>query len=259
MNNSHFIRLRSVSLNYPILNGDDNSLRGLLRKTTTPSTNHIGTQENGKKYVKGLTNVSLDIEEGDRIGLLGSNGAGKTTLLKTIAGIYLPSSGDLSLNGRISSLLDMGLGLDEDANGIENIFLAGYLRGRSKQETEKVLDDIIDFTDLGDFIYLPVRAYSAGMRTRLAFSIATAIVPDILLIDEVIGTGDEKFIQKSKARMEAIMSKASILVFASHNNALVKDYCNKGAVFKEGNMIFCGDVEDAVDQHMYLMKEQHKN
>ncbi|KZD05698.1 ABC transporter ATP-binding protein [Thalassospira xiamenensis] len=255
MNNTHFIRLKNVSLNYPILSGEGNSLRGLLRQTTSRKSNHIGTEENGNRYVKGLTDISLEVEEGDRIGLLGSNGAGKTTLLKTIAGIYLPSAGELKVNGRVSSLLDMGLGLDEDASGVENIYLAGYLRGRSKQETAAVLDDIIEFTEIGDFIHLPVRAYSSGMRTRLAFSIATAIVPDILLIDEVIGTGDEKFIQKSKKRMEAIMSKASILVFASHNNSLVMDYCNKGAVFEEGKMVFCGDVGDAVDCHMKMMSE----
>jgi ABC-type polysaccharide/polyol phosphate transport system ATPase subunit len=251
MTQDRFIRVQNASLFYPILNSERASVRGWMRAIAggADSGTPFFKDKGGHKFVRALDNLSFEIGSGVRLGLLGSNGAGKSTLLKMIAGIYPPSNGKLDIGGTISSVLDLGVGMDADATGRDNIVLTGYLRGLTRQQSEAHTDDVIEFADIGSFIDMPVRTYSSGMTTRLAFALATTIVPDILLLDEIIAAGDAAFVNKSRLRMESVMERARILVFASHANGLIRAYCNKGLVMDKGRVVFMGDVEEAIAIH----------
>jgi ABC-2 type transport system ATP-binding protein len=249
MTEDRFIRIQNVSLFYPILNSERASVRGWMRAIAGGADTPFFKDSGGHKLVRALDNLSFEITSGVRLGLLGSNGAGKSTLLKMIAGIYPPSAGKLDIGGTISSVLDLGVGMDSDATGRDNIVLMGYLRGFTRQQSEAHSEDVIEFADIGNFIDMPVRTYSAGMMTRLAFALATTIVPDILLLDEIVAAGDAAFVNKSRLRMESVMERASILVFASHANNLIRAYCNRGLVIDKGRVIFFGDVEEAIAVH----------
>lgn len=245
-----FIRIQNASLFYPILSSERASVRGWMRAIAGGSDS--GTffkDKGGNKFVRALDDLTIEIKSGVRLGLLGSNGAGKSTLLKMIAGIYAPSAGSLDVGGTINHVLDLGVGMDPDATGRDNITLSGYLRGISRKESDAHSQDIIEFADIGRFIDMPVRTYSAGMGARLAFSLATTMVPDILLLDEIIAAGDAAFVNKSRARMESVMEKASILVLASHADTLLRSYCNKGLVMNRGRIVFFGDVDEAIEVH----------
>jgi len=251
MTDDRFIRVQNASLFYPILNSERASVRGWMRAIagSAESGTPFFKDKAGHKLVRALDNLSFEIGSGVRLGLLGSNGAGKSTLLKMISGIYPPSSGKLDISGTISSVLDLGVGMDMDATGRDNIVLTGYLRGFTRQQSEAHTDDVIEFADIGSFIDMPVRTYSAGMTTRLAFALATTIAPDILLLDEIIAAGDAAFVNKSRLRMESVMKRARILVFASHASGLIRAYCNKGLVMDKGRVVFLGDVEEAIEIH----------
>jgi ABC-type polysaccharide/polyol phosphate transport system ATPase subunit len=250
MTAERYIRLKNVSLSYPILNSERASVRGLMRAIAGgASEGRFFNDRGGHGFVRALDNVSFEVTNGVRLGLLGSNGAGKTTLLKMIAGIYPPSTGKLDVSGTINSVLGLGMGMDIDASGRENIVLMGYLRGLSRRESEAHSEDVIKFADIGEFIDMPVRTYSAGMTARLAFALATTIVPDILLLDEIIAAGDADFVNKSRLKMESIMERAGILIFASHANNLIRAYCNKALVMDRGRPVFLGDVDEAIAIH----------
>jgi ABC-2 type transport system ATP-binding protein len=249
MTEDRYIRIQNVSLFYPILNSERASVRGWMRAIAGSADTAFFKDSGGHKLVRALDNLSFEVASGVRLGLLGSNGAGKSTLLKMIAGIYPPSTGKLDIGGTISSVLDLGVGMDSDATGRDNIVLMGYLRGFSRQESESHIEDVVEFADIGNFIDMPIRTYSAGMMTRLAFALATTIVPDILLLDEIVAAGDAAFVNKSRLRMESVMKRARILVFASHANNLIRAYCNKGLVIEKGRMLFFGDVDEAIAIH----------
>lgn len=187
--------------------------------------------------VRAIDHLSLEIREGDRIGLVGHNGAGKTTLLRTIAGIFKPTAGALEIEGTVGALLDPSAGMDVEATGRENIFLRGYVLGMSKAEIAARIDEIAEFTELGDFLELPVKTYSAGMYSRLGFALSTSIAPDILLIDEGIGAGDERFQKKAKLRTDEAIHRSKILIVASHSNELIDTYCNRKLTFERGRII----------------------
>ena len=204
----------------------------------------IGTGETGRVVVKALDGVSFDIREGDRIGLLGHNGSGKTTLLRTLAGIYEPASGMIQTSGRVFPLFDLQLGMDQDATGIENIWMRGKLLGLSTQQIRGALDDIAEFTELGDYLYMPIRTYSAGMMVRLAFAISTAVTPEILILDEMIGAGDAAFVTRADARLRSFLARTGILVIASHSMPMLRQWCNKGMLLEHGKLIACGPLED---------------
>ena len=186
--------------------------------------------------VKALVDVSLEIASGDRIGLAGHNGAGKTTLLRVVAGIYHPTAGRVSVSGTVGALLSPQGGMDPDLSGIENIYLKGRLLGLSKTEIDVLAEEVADFTDLGQFISLPLRTYSAGMVARLAFAISTAIKPSILLIDEGIGAGDAGFKDKVKARVDAFVARSQIVVLASHDVSLMERLCNRIVRLEHGRV-----------------------
>lgn len=190
--------------------------------------------------VRAIDNLNLEIADGDRIGLIGHNGSGKTTLLRVLAGIYKPASGSINIQGRVGTLLDPSAGMDSEATGIENVFLRGYLLGMSKREIEANLPDIADFTNLGDFLFLPMKTYSAGMAARLAFAISTAPRHDILLIDEGIGAGDIDFQEKARRRVEGLFSRTRIVLLASHSDTLIRQFCNRCLTMEHGRLI--GDM-----------------
>jgi ABC-type polysaccharide/polyol phosphate transport system ATPase subunit len=188
------------------------------------------------QHIIALDGISFSLEAGDRLGLVGGNGAGKTTLLKTLYGIYEPSGGTVTINGRVDALFNINLGFRREATGRRNIVIRGLINGWSPEEIQERMDDIISFSELGDFIDVPFKVYSQGMAARLAFSIATTFEPEILLMDEWIGAGDPSFQEKARARMNALAEKAGIIVLASHNHALLKRICNKVLELEHGKV-----------------------
>src|SRR4051794_36653581 len=218
------ITLRNVSVDIPVFAVGNNSLKTtLLRKAVGGRFAKAGSNV----IVNALNDVSFDVRDGQRIGLVGRNGAGKTTLLRVLAGVYPPTSGQAEIIGRVSPMFDISLGMSPDSTGIENIKVCGALWGLSRAEVAAGIDDVIDFTELGDYLNIPVRTYSAGMLLRLSFAIATLRQPEILLLDEIIGVGDASFMAKAKARLEKIVSRAQILVVSSHSDIIIRDLCEK--------------------------------
>ena len=197
-------------------------------------------------YVKALDGINLDLRDGDRLALVGHNGAGKSCLLRVLAQVYLPTAGRISVDGRVSSVLTTSLGFKTEATGYENIMLSGLLRGFTKEEVHEVIPDIEDFCELGYYLNLPIRTYSKGMKVRLGFAIATAVHPDILMIDEILGAGDAGFQKKARPRITAIMDHAQILAIASHSNSLIEEFCNKAVWLDHGQIRAYGPIEDVL-------------
>lgn len=247
-----FIKLENVSLDY-ILKTGSNSMKKhffqLIRKLLKVQLDATAFHS----CYRALNNINLDIQKGDKLGILGRNGAGKSTMLRVLAEIYKPNIGKVTAQGLTSCLFDISLGLNPEATGEENIITLGILKGLTKSEAVKLIPDVAEFSELGDFLYKPVRMYSAGMGMKLAFGVATAGHPDILLIDEVIGVGDSKFQQKARARVEKLMHNSNILVITSHDNEIIKKFCNKAIVLEKGNMQYLGDVDTAISVYNQLL------
>lgn len=186
--------------------------------------------------VKALNNVTLTVREGDRLGIIGHNGAGKSTLLKVLAGVYPPSHGRRLVEGRISSLFDLVLGFEQEASGWENIAYRGYLQGETPRSVRAKMDAIAEFSELGEFLDTPVKYYSSGMVVRLAFSIATAIDPEILLVDEVLSAGDAAFQKKARERMDELISQARLLIMVSHDLEAISEICNRAVWMDHGHI-----------------------
>lgn len=196
-----------------------------------------------RKFVA-LDDINFELKKGDRLAILGLNGAGKSTLLKTIVGVYKPTSGAIYKTGVIAPLLELGAGFDQNYSGRENIYLYGAILGYSRDYIDERIDDIVSFSELGHFIEVPVKNYSSGMRARLGFSIATAVEPDILILDEVLSVGDAKFRKKSLAKVQSMFDQGVTVLFVSHNIDQVKAICNKAILLEHGKVIASGDVED---------------
>ena len=229
------IRADQVHIDFPIYENSDRSLKNLLLKRSVGGLIGVGKSE--MRVVHALSGVSFEASPGDRIALLGHNGSGKTTLLRSLAGVYKPSCGHLTVLGQITSLLDVSMGLDPDATGYENIFIRGVLAGISRAEIESQVDVIATFSELGEFLSLPVRSYSSGMMLRLAFAISTNNYADILLMDEWLSVGDEGFMQKAEARLQELVSNASILVIATHDQSLANRICNRHFYLSAGQIV----------------------
>jgi ABC-2 type transport system ATP-binding protein/lipopolysaccharide transport system ATP-binding protein len=235
------IKLDRVSVAFPIYSSGNRSIKNAVIAATTG-----GRIANEQKHVviQALDDVSLEIGHGDRVGLIGHNGAGKTTLLRVMAGIYEPPQGEVTIEGAVTPMFDTGLGIDIESTGYENITLRGLYMGLSKAEIARRMDSIVEFTELGEFLSLPVRTYSAGMQARLTFAIATSIEPEILLLDEGIGVGDADFLEKANKRLASFVKDAGILVLASHSQNLIEDFCNKAAIMEHGRITWYGDVAE---------------
>jgi lipopolysaccharide transport system ATP-binding protein len=214
-----------------------------------------GEKRNSSLSVCALRNISLSIANGDRVGVLGHNGAGKTSLLRLITGVYPPSDGFLKVDGVISSLTDFTLGMEPDATGLKNIIFRLIFMGYSYKEANAAIDSIVDFSGLGEFVNLPVRTYSTGMYMRLAFSISTHFSPDILVLDEVIGAGDEAFREKAKTRLNSLLENSRIVILSSHDLGAIKLYCDKALILEKGNLKFFGPVNEAVDIYLDVLEK----
>lgn len=198
--------------------------------------------------VKALDCVNITIKKGDRVGLLGRNGSGKSTFLRSLAGVYIPDSGLLTINSPVGSLFELNVGTDEDATGYENIPLLMASRQIKLSKYDEVVKDIEDFTELGDALNRPLRTYSQGMKLRIAFAIATFKQNNqILLMDEVINVGDKQFRKKSDKRIKKMMNKAASLVLASHSASILKTHCSRGIIFEKGRIIFDGSINEAIN------------
>jgi len=203
-----------------------------------------------------LRNVSFELHSGDKLGVMGMNGAGKSTLLALVAGILHPDEGTVETTGRVAALLELAAGFHRDFTGRENIFLAGQLRGLTRRQMNAYLDDIIEFAEIGDFIEQPVRTYSSGMLMRLAFSVATTVTPDVLIVDEVISVGDAFFQHKCNQRMRELTAGGTALIFVSHSTDQIRAICNRGLVLDRGRPIYLGSSERAADTYLKHIRER---
>ncbi len=201
-----------------------------------------------------LNDISFTIEKGDRVGVLGFNGAGKSTLLKVIAGVLKPTKGSVKVSGVIAPMLELGAGFDMNYSGKENIFLYGATMGYSRKFIEEKYDEIVEFSELGDFINVPVKNYSSGMRARLGFAIATAVEPEVLILDEVLSVGDAKFRQKSEAKIRSMFDKGITVLFVSHSTQQVLNICNKAIILEKGKLIAQGDAKEICDKYNQMVK-----
>lgn len=205
-----------------------------------------GLLGSAKRGHRGLHDINLDIQSGERVGLIGPNGSGKSTLLRVIAGIYFPTQGTVELEGRVSSMLTVGLGMQMDYTGYRNIDLSLIVAGVPRADREGLKQKIAEFSELGEFLHQPVRNYSSGMAMRLKFSCATAIRPDVLLLDEWLGAGDMDFKDKATDRMNDLVSEAGIVVLATHNVPLMKKVCNKAVWLERGKLMAKGEIDDVI-------------
>lgn len=237
---STLIELNSVDLVYPIYSVRAQSLRNAVANLSVGGK--LLRDGSDIIYVKALSSISFTLNERDRLGIIGHNGAGKTTLLKLIAGIYEPTKGRVRVNGQISSMIDVGLGLDPNVTGRDNIINMGRMRGFTTKQILGRMNEIIEFSGLGSYIDLPIKIFSTGMASRLVFSVATTLDPDILLFDEWLNTGDAEFIEKATERMNFLMDKSRGMILASHSFDLIKKMCNKLLVLDAGQQVYFGDV-----------------
>lgn len=196
-----------------------------------------------------LRNVSFSLAEGEILGVIGRNGGGKSTLFKALSNIYLPDEGEITVNGKVSTLLSLGTGFDPQLSGRDNIYLNGSFLGLSKREIDGMFDEVVDFSEIRDFIDHPVKNYSSGMYARLAFSIAVNIQPDILLLDEVLGVGDEKFQQKAIAKMEELMSRARAILLVAHSTSLINRVCTKALWIDHGEVKAFGAAREVTREY----------
>jgi lipopolysaccharide transport system ATP-binding protein len=241
------IEFRDVSIDFPIYNASGRSLKKRLMQVATGG--QLGADQQGRVVVRALENLNFSINDGDRVALIGHNGAGKSTLLRLLSGVYQPSSGIASINGQVGSLIDISLGIDPEASGRSNIFFRGALLGMTKAQVKDQLDEIIEFSELGDFIDMPVRTYSTGMHLRLAFAVSTVVRPNILLMDEWLSVGDEGFKIKAEARLTELVQATNILVIATHSHHMIKATCNRVIWLEHGKIRMEGAADEVCDQY----------
>jgi ABC-type polysaccharide/polyol phosphate transport system ATPase subunit len=239
-----YVKVQNVSLDYPLVGVGARSLKNRILGAATGGLISSG---DSVPIVKALRDITFSLKEGDRLGLIGHNGAGKSTLLKVLGGIYQPTSGSLTTVGKVVTTLNLSLGMEVEATGIENIIIRGLLLGMKRYEIEKKIEEIAAFTALGEYLDMPVRIYSSGMTTRLAFATVTAMESDILLMDEVIGTGDAAFIEKAEQRLNEFINRSKIIVLASHSEDVIQKFCTHTLLLEQGKMVAIGVNKEMFD------------
>lgn len=235
------ILLNNVSVDIPIFNSQGRSLKKTIMGMATGG--RIGLTESGRTVVRSLDHFNLEIKSHERVGLIGHNGAGKSTLLRVLSSVYEPTEGVAKIKGSIGSLIDISLGIDLEATGLENIYLRSALLGIPKKNVDKELNSLVEFTELGDFINMPVRTYSTGMHMRLAFAVSTMISPDILLMDEWLSVGDQSFQEKAENRLNRLIERTNILVIATHSRRLIERCCTRVLWLEHGRLKMDGSPE----------------
>ena len=241
------IDLQRVSVSFPVYQIGARSLK--KRILSSGSGGRVARDADDRITIDALRDINISLSHGDRLALIGPNGAGKTTLLRVMAGIYEPSQGTVTVRGRISPMFDIGLGIDPELSGYDNIRIRGLLLGLSTQEIEELLPNISEFTELAEYLDLPVRTYSSGMILRLTFAVATCFAADILLMDEWILAGDAQFMNKAKARIDSFVSRASAFVLATHNLEVCRRWCNRAALLELGRIVALGPIDDVVAEY----------
>lgn len=212
-------------------------------------------QPNQRSTFWALTDINLRIEKGERVGILGPNGAGKSTLLRVLSRIYPPTTGRIAVNGRVAPLIDMGAGFNFELSGEDNIFLNGAMLGMSRNAMKERLDRIWDFSGLRDFADLPLKYYSSGMVSRLAFSVATEVQPDILLIDETLSPGDATFVDKAKERITGLIHQSNVVILVSHDMNSLRKMCTRGIWLDQGRIVGDGPIDDITDRYLHYVQE----
>jgi lipopolysaccharide transport system ATP-binding protein len=242
-----YISLINIGLDIPIFNPGTRSLKKRLIQEIAGG--NLYQSDQGPVVVRALQNINLEFKHGDRVGILGHNGSGKSTLLRVLSGIYKPTSGQVTINGHVAPLIDISLGIDSEATGQENIFMRGALLGLSKKQINEQLEEIIEFSELGDFIDMPVRTYSSGMHLRLAFSVSTVIRPEILIMDEWLSVGDESFKHKVESRMRKLVDSTSILIIASHSKELMLQTCDRIIWLEHGYVKMDSNAKEVCEKY----------
>jgi lipopolysaccharide transport system ATP-binding protein len=237
---------QDVSVLFPLYHGNSRSLKKML---VAAASGRLTEDKQHRVVVRALSDISFNLRSGERLGLVGSNGAGKTTLLRVLAGIYEPVTGRVRLHGTLNALLDPSLGMNAELTGRENIMLRGLYSGLSKPMLARLEEDVIEFSELSDFIDLPMRIYSAGMSVRLGFALATAIRPRILLMDEWFLAGDPAFMEKARQRLEDMVRAADILVLSTHSDLIIREWCTRVIWLEKGRILADGPVTEIMDEY----------
>jgi lipopolysaccharide transport system ATP-binding protein len=241
------INIDRVSVSFPLYHGNARSLKKLV---FAAASGRLGQDRQKRVVVEALRDISFTLRGGDRLGLIGANGAGKTTLLRVLAGIYEPATGHVRVDGSLNALLDPALGMNPELTGRENIMLRGLYNGMPRDALAQLEDDVTAFAGLSDFIDLPVRIYSTGMVVRLGFALATAIRPQILLMDEWILAGDAQFLDRAKLRLETMVRGAEILVLSTHDTAIVRTWCTRVLWLDDGRIRADGPPDEVLEQYL---------
>lgn len=249
--------LENVTLDF-IIYGSQKTFRSALRQATGGFIRRE-KRRSSQVTVRALDQVSFTLKHGDRLGIVGHNGAGKSTLLRVCAGVYAPTQGRVSIEGKVSPLFNSSPGLDGDDTGYENILTCGLYLGMTREEIARKTPDIERFTELGQYLTLPVRTYSTGMLVRLGFGIATAIDPEILILDEGLGAGDARFAERVKKRVDSLVERSSIMVLASHSDDLIRNMCNRAIVLHGGRVAASGSVEDVIEAYRKINEATDAN
>ena len=240
--NQPSIDLAGACVDFPIF---DAKSRSLKKSVLGRAGGRIGT-ESKVPIIEALRDIDLALRKGDRVALVGHNGAGKTTILRLMAGIYEPTRGRAAVRGKVAPIFDLAVGMDPEISGLENIIIRGLFLGMTRKEMEARVDDIAEFTELGDYLSMPLRTYSTGMRVRLALGVVTSIDPEILLLDEGIGAVDAEFLRKAQTRLAKLVERSGILVFASHSNEFLARLCKTAMWIDHGTIKMSGEIEDVV-------------
>ncbi|MCE5292737.1 MAG: ABC transporter ATP-binding protein, partial [Nocardiaceae bacterium] len=240
------IETRDAWVEFPIF---DAKARSLKKAFLGKAGGAIGRNSSDVVVVEALREITLDLKTGDRIGLVGHNGAGKSTLLRLLSGIYEPSRGSAVIRGRVAPVFDLGVGMDPEISGFENIVIRGLFLGQTRKQMMAKIDEIADFTELGEYLNMPLRTYSTGMRIRLAMGVVTSIDPEILLLDEGLGAVDAEFMKKARTRLESLVERSGMLVFASHSNEFLAQLCDTALWIDHGRIRMADRVDKVVEAY----------
>lgn len=241
-------------VDFPIFDAKSRSLKKAVLSTAGGA---IGKNANNTVVVEALKDINLHLRDGDRVGLVGHNGAGKSTLLRLLSGIYEPTRGSADVRGRVAPVFDLGVGMDPEVTGYENIIIRGLFLGQSRKQMKSKIDEIAEFSELGEYLSMPLRTYSSGMRVRLALGVVTSIEPEILLLDEGIGAVDAAFMAKARVRLQQLVERAGILVFASHSNDFLAQLCTTALWIDHGQIRKTGLVDNVVEAYEGPEAGQH--
>jgi len=244
--------LDHVHVEFPLYTARGRSLKNRVMASLGSKVRQKIEEHHQIIAVQSLRDINITLHDGDRLGLVGRNGAGKSTLLRVMSGIYEPVTGAIDIDGSIASITDMSMGMDLEATGYENIVLRGVFLGLSHTVARAHIPAIAEWTELGDALARPVRTYSTGMQLRLAFAVSTTIRPDILILDEMIGAGDAHFIDKARARLDDLISATSILIVASHQASILRQFCNRALLINDGQVLLDGSTEEVLAAYQQL-------